>query len=238
LAASLDPYFDPEGLSARAVFTLDTASPTELRIDLTNTSTGAPAAFSNADQILTGISFDLGAPGYNGDPMITGGTVFTGPSSYSLNFNHVAPQLGPGEEVTGEWGYGNQDGTGLLPNFATAEMAQATAFGGTNLDGPVGIDGPQAGLASDPPQVPLGGLGAVIDTVVIRLTLDRPLSDLSFLEANGVRAEFAPTPRSWCQNRDAPGAGGRHSYSVCSVAAEARSGIGPTTVSPRGRSGR
>jgi hypothetical protein len=178
------------GLSALAVFTLDTDNPTELVIELTNTSTGVPAGFDSADQLLTAISFDFGHPGFNGDAHITGGTVIIGPGGQSLNFSNVASQLGPGDDVSGEWGYGNMDGTGLLTNLVSATQSQTTDFGGANRDGPPNTDGPQAGISKDPPLVGLGGLGAVTDSVVITLSLDRPISDLDFLHANGVLAEF------------------------------------------------
>ena len=182
------------GLSAQAVFTLNTASAAELLIELTNTSTGLPAGFSNADQLLTSIAFDFGHPGYNGDAMITTGTVVIGPNGYSIDFEYVNPQLDEYDDVGGEWGYGNEDGTGLLTNFVSANKAQATRLPGANLDGPPNgnIDGPQGGIVTGRPEVDLdlGGLGAVADSVIITLTLDRPLADLNFLDANGVMAEF------------------------------------------------
>ncbi len=190
LTMSTDPMMEPNGLSVCAIFTLDEENPTELRIELINTSTGVPAGFNNAHQLLTGISFDFGEAGYNGDPVITGGIVVIGPDGRSINFELVDPQLGPGADVSGEWGYGNYDGSGLLTNFVSCNRAQATRLPGDNLDGPESIDGPQAGLCTDPPIVALGGLGAVADSVVIVLTLDAPLADLEFLYENGVRAEF------------------------------------------------
>lgn len=179
------------GLSAQATFVLDTGSPTILKIDLANTSTGVPAGFDSSDQILTGISWDFGDAGFRGaDPAITGGSVVIGPGGGSLNFSNVATQLGPGDDVSGEYGYGNMDGTGALANFVSGNTAQATPFGGPNLDGPPNIDGPQGGIVTNPPQVSLGGLGAVFDSVHIELTIDTPLSNLDFLTTNGVRAEF------------------------------------------------
>ncbi len=181
------------GLSAQAIFTLDTNNPTELMIELKNTSTGLPAFMSdpNAGQLLTAISFDFGAPGANAaDPAITGGSVVIGPGGYSIGFDHVAPQLGSGDDVTGEWGYGNTVGSGMLANHVSAMSAHTTPFGGPNLTGPVSLDGPEAGIATDPPLLALGGLGAVADSVVIHITLDAPLADLDFLTVNGVRAEF------------------------------------------------
>jgi len=178
------------GLSAKAIFTYDTTLPNILQIELFNTSTDVPAGFSNSDQLLTGISFDFGHPGYNGDPKILSGTVIIGHAGRSINFDKINPQLGSGNNVTGEWGYGNEDGTGLLTNFVTAEKARATAFGGANLDGPENIDGPQAGLCADSPLVVLDGLGAVADSVTITLTLDSSPGNLNFLTQNGVMAEY------------------------------------------------
>ena len=207
LNVSQDPSFDTDGLAAQATFTLDTSDPAELMIKLINMSTGVPPGFDNSDQLLTGISWDFGQLGYNGDPMIIGGTVIIGPDGRSIDFDQIDlldPQLGAGAYVSGEWGYGNMDGTGLLTNFVTATKSQATAFGGTNWDGPINIDGPQGGICTDPPWVSLGGLGAVADSVIITLTLDTSLANLNFLE-NGAVAEFGsdaaflvPEPATVC----------------------------------------
>ncbi len=181
------------GLSAQAIFTFDTNNPTELRIELKNTSTGLPAFMSdpNASQLLTAISFDFGAPGANAaDPALIGGFVVIGPGGYSIGFDHVASQLGSGDDVTGEWGYGNTVGSGMLANHVSVMTSHTTSFGGSNLTGPVSLDGPEAGIATDPPLTAVGGLGAVADSVVIHITLDAPLADLDFLADNGVRAEF------------------------------------------------
>lgn len=184
------PVQNLNGLSVQAIFTLDTANPTELKIELFNTSTGVPVGFGNDDQLLTAISFDFGHPGFNGDAMITSGTVVIGPGGQSVNFDNVVSQLGAGADVSGEWGYNNFDGTGLLTNFVSATRSQTTRFPGDNLDGPENIDGPEAGISTSPPLVSIGGLGAVSDSVIIQLTLDSPLADLDFLQANGVMAEF------------------------------------------------
>jgi len=184
------PVQNLNGLSVKAIFTLDTNNPTQLTIELFNTSTGVPVGFGNADQLLTGISFDFGDPGYPGDPEITGGTVVIGPGGKSINFSEVITQLGPGDDVSGEWGYGNTNGSGMLANFVSANSAQTTRFPGANLDGTDNIDGPQAGIAVDPPLVSIGGVGAVADSVIITLNLNSALSDLDFLQDNGARAEF------------------------------------------------
>lgn len=182
-------FSDPSGLAAEAEFTI--LNPTTLQIRLRNTSTGVPLGFDSADQLLTGLSWDFGHPGFNGDIMITGGTVLTGPTSSSLNFDIT--NVGPNADVGGEWGYGNMDGTGALTNFISGNEAQSTVFGGPNRDGPVGIDGPQAGLVASPVLVPLGGLGAIQDEIVATLTLSGELTKAALLhdlQSNGVRVEF------------------------------------------------
>lgn len=170
---------DPSGLSAKATF--DLLNPTTLQIALQNTSTGLPLGFSNSDQLLTSLSFDLGAAD------ILGGSAAIGSASAAVNFD--AGAFGPGADVGGEWGYGNGGTTGLLANFVSSNTAGAVALGGANLDGPGELDGPQGGLVANPILEPLGGLGAIQDEVVFTLTLSQPLSDLSFLN-NGVIAEF------------------------------------------------
>lgn len=180
---------DGSGLAAEAEFTL--LNPTTLQVRYRNLSVGAPGGFSNADQILSGVSWDFGHPGYNGDTAITGGSVVTGPTSSSLNFS--ISNVGPNADVSGEFGYGNMDGTGALTNFVTSNTAVATPFGGANLDGPVSIDGPQGGLVANPAIVPLGGLGAIQDEVIATVSLSIPYTDgelLTDLLGNGVRFEF------------------------------------------------
>lgn len=178
---------DPSGLSAEVEFTL--LNPTTLEVRVQNTSTGAPMGFDSADQLLTGVSWDTGDLGINlGDPEIVGGSIVIGPTSSSLNFDTGA--YGPGTNVGGEWGYGNMDGSGGLPNMISGNTAQVTAFGGPNLDGPASIDGPQAGLVASPEVVGLGGLGAIQDEVIATLTISEPLSDLQFLYDHFVRVEF------------------------------------------------
>ncbi len=174
------------GLSAEAEFTL--LDSTTLQVRLKNTSTSIPAGFDSSDQLLTGISWDFGHPGYNGDALIISGSVVIGPSSETVNFD--TGYYGSGSDVGGEYGYGNQDGTGALTNFFSGNSAQATVFGGANLDGSASIDGPQAGLLSAAASIPLGGNGAIRDEIIATLTLNEPLADLGFLEDNGVRVEF------------------------------------------------
>jgi hypothetical protein len=180
-------FSDPSGLSAEAEFTLLNATTLEVR--LRNTSTGVPGGFSNSDQILTGLSWDFGLAGTNpGDVEITGGSVIIGPTSASMNFD--TGSYGAGADVSGEYGFGNNDGSGAMLNFISSNTAQATPFGGANLDGPAGLDGPQGGLIADPILVPLGGLGAISNEYIATLTLSGPLADLSFLDDNGAQVEF------------------------------------------------
>jgi hypothetical protein len=188
-AGGLFTFSDGSGLSAEAEWTM--IGPSTLQIRLKNTSTGGPGGMSNSDQILTGLSWDFGHPGFNGDVMILSGSVVIGPNSQSLNFD--TGSYGPGYDVSGEWGFGNMDGTGALTNFISSSQAQATPFGGPNLDGPVNIDGPQAGLVAATPVVPLGGIGAIADEIVATIQLDGPYTQqqlLTDLLRNGVRVEF------------------------------------------------
>ena len=186
-AGQLLLFSDPSGLSAEVEFTL--INPTTLQIRTRNTSAGVPLGFSNADQLLTGMSFDFGLPGMNpADPVITGGSVLTGPTSASINFDIL--NVGANADISGEFGYGNTAGSGGLINVLTSNSSQATPFGGVNLDGPANINGPQGGLVADPVLVPLAGLGAVSNEYIATLTLDKPLADLSFLIDNLVRVEF------------------------------------------------
>ncbi|MFT5423187.1 MAG: hypothetical protein ACI89L_000961 [Phycisphaerales bacterium] len=201
-SAQIFVFNGPGGLAAEAEFTL--INPTTLEVRLKNISTGVPLGFSNSDQLLTGISWDFGIAGVNDptDAHIIGGFVEIGSSSFSVDFD--TGSYGSGTDVSGEFGYGNNDGSGMKLNFFSANSAGATSFGGPNLDGPAGLDGPQPGLISSAFSLPLGGLGAIQDEVVATLTLDQSLTDLSFLWANGMRVEFGsdaafitiPTPAS------------------------------------------
>jgi len=180
-------FSDASGLSAEAEFTLSGGGST-LTIRLKNTSTGAPMGFGSADQILTSVSFDLGAAGENmGDPAITGGSATTGPMSASVNFDVM--NVGSSADVSGEYGFGNGGATGLKPNYVSGNTSGVTPFGGANLDGPASLNGPQGGLVANPAVTDLGGLGAIQDEVIAVLSIAPPLADLSFL-ANGVTIEY------------------------------------------------
>lgn len=180
-------FTDPSGLSAEAEFTMINATTVQIR--LRNTSTGVPIGFSNSDQILTGLSWDAGLPGDNpGDPSITGGSAEIGANSASVNFD--TGNYGPGTDIGGEWGYGNVGNSGAMQNAVSGNTAGITPFGGANLDGSPNLNGPQGGLVASPILVPMGGLGAIEDEIMIEITLDTAISGLSDLIGNGARVEF------------------------------------------------
>ena len=180
--ATLLTFADPSGLSASADFTL--IDPITLGIVLTNTSTGYPSGFSNSDQLLTSIAFDL-----PGSIAITGGTAVISPSSYSVNFD--MGYYGAGANVSPEWGYGNEGSTGFETrvNFVSTIVAGTTTkFAIGNLDGPSSLDGPQGGLTNG--LIDMGSeLGAIRNSVIFTLTLGNTIPDLSFLD-NGAIVEF------------------------------------------------
>ncbi len=178
-------FDDPSGLSAEVEFTL--VDPMTLVVRARNTSTAAPVGFDSADQLLTGVSWEFPEVGMD-TVEITGGSVVIGASSQTVNFS--TGSYGPGTDVSGEFGFGNGGGSGQMTNFVSGNTAQATPFGGANLDGPVNLSGPQGGLISATPIVPIGGLGAIEDEIVATLALDTPLPDLAFLAENGVQVEF------------------------------------------------
>lgn len=171
---------DPSGLSADVTFEL--VNPTTLKVTTKNTSVGVPGGFSNADQILTSVAWDFG-----GITSITGGSVKTGPSSASINFS--VTNVGANADVSGEYGYGNGGTTGLTPNYISGNTAGITPFGGANLDGPGGLNGPQGGLVASPILVPIGGLGAISNEWVATLSLSNPIASLDFL-STGITVEY------------------------------------------------
>lgn len=193
---------DPSGLSAEVEFTL--LGPTSLMVRVRNTSTGVPVLnlkgdpFDNADQLLTSVSWD-----FVGNTTIIGGSVVIGsedPPNLSNSINFVATgggppvphSLGPGDDVGGEYGFGNSGTTGLLPNFISGNQAGTVArFDTANWDGPEELNGPQGGLVADPILIPLGGLGAIQNEIVATLDLDGdPLANLNFVTTHGVIVEF------------------------------------------------
>jgi len=217
-SADLVIFTDPSGMSAEAEFTL--LNSTTLQVRLKNTSTGAPAGFGGAAQILTVLSWDFGAAGNNpGDTQITGGTIVIGPTSQTINFD--TGSYGPGTNVGGEWGFGNNDTSGGLMNLISANTSGATPFGGPNLDGPAGLDGPQGGLVANPPVADLGGQGAIQDEVIATLNLSLAISNLNFLAANGTMVEFG-SDALFIPGNSAPAPGGLCVLAMAGVCARRR----------------
>lgn len=182
-AASADifTFSDSSGLSAEAEFVLVDA--TTLAVRLTNTSTGLPDGFDNADQLLTAISWDFGD-----GTRITGGSVIIGDDSETVNFDTYR---GEGENVSGEWGYGNGGTTNMHDNFISAMRAGTEArFGSENLDGPTNLNGPQGGILAGDFLMDLGGLGAIQNQILAQVTLSQAISDLSFLHNGLITVEY------------------------------------------------
>ncbi|RMF94377.1 MAG: PEP-CTERM sorting domain-containing protein [Candidatus Schekmanbacteria bacterium] len=160
-------FSDPSGLSAEAEFSVVDS---KLQIILTNNSSGVPIGFDNGDQLLTSVAFDLPSGVF-----ISGGRAFINTGSISENFDRISSQLTEGADVSVEWGYGNssQTGFGSSNNFISTMKSGTTPFvyatSKTNLDGPINLDGPQAGLTNG--VIPLGGLGAINNSIIVKLDI-------------------------------------------------------------------
>ncbi len=187
-------FSDSSGLASEAIFSVAGG---QLQIQLTNLSTGVPQGFSNSDQLLTSIAFDLPS-----GAAIIGGSTEIGIGSYSVNFDNVSSQLTEGADVSVEWGFGNVSKTGFgnSNNFVSAMKSGITPFmnatKNTNLDGPVNIDGPQAGLTNG--VLSLGGLGGIHNSIIAKLDLNgidltnmsTADSTLSYISSNSVIFEW------------------------------------------------
>lgn len=203
------------GLNAEAVFTY-TAGSNTIDILLINTSTAKPTilnAYTDgqnaANQLLTGLGFDLGGLS------ITGGTAYVAAGSQTMNFDPNGPPppvsldaTGCGSNpclsfvVSGEWGYRNNPSATDIStdrifgpaldskNGISALESHTTPFGGTNLDGTAGLNGPQGGLVADPALYGLGGLGAIQDAAFFRLVLSGNIANDFVFDPSLVRFEF------------------------------------------------
>ena len=192
-----DPYITPDGkelglvfdegtgLSGQAIFKLGADNKT-IEILLTNTSTAIPDVpyFDNpADQVLTSLYFDLGAPGLNpGDPVIIGGAAWVASGSIGVA---GATGLVEGDDISHLWGYGNyQYGdpmSYLSPNFITTLTSHATPFEPGKLQGPNygGVSALNLDGAFDT------GLPLISDTVYAVVNLDQPIASLADLIGPG-----------------------------------------------------
>jgi len=185
-SAATITFDDGSGHSGLAEFSLP--SSTQLRIVLQNTSSN-PA--SDAPGLLTSLAFDL-----PGQMSITGGSVTVTEGSKSINFLVGTDPVFVfgGDDVSGEWGYGNSGTTGFdsLVNYVSTNTAGVVPFGGVNLDDTESLNGPQGGLAT--PDWVHGGLGGIVDSVTFDLNLSGPLDSVSFLD-NGAIIEFGSDER-------------------------------------------
>lgn len=179
-----------EGHSATVEFTYEIGTQVLVLVITEKSDFGDGAGFETADLLLTTVSWDFGLPGAGaGDNSIAGGAAKTSGGSSSVNFS--VQNVGDDADVSGEYGYGNADGSMALLNFISGNVGGTTDFGGDNLDGPAEIDGPQAGLISDDNLDLLpSNFGAINDQITVTLTLDSTLADLDFLAQNGVRVEY------------------------------------------------
>ena len=156
------------GQTASADFSFINA--TQLQIILTETTPTATFSLTGAPAILTSLGFLLPDSTVI-NPASSTVTIYTGSASFGFDLGDLLA----GADVSGEWGatVGNLP-IGTTPStswdFVSTNTAQVTQFGGTNRDGPSGLDGPQGGLLDD--SASRGGLGVVDNSVLILLNLD------------------------------------------------------------------
>jgi len=173
---------DGSGLAVRATF--EQLDARVMRVTVWNISTSMPVDLDGdtSNQLLTSISFDLG-DGIG----ITNGTAILGAGAATVNFDNVPAQLGPGDDVSAEWGYGNStQNAPLAYNFITTNQAHSTRFTSGNLDGPTNLSGPQGGLLASPPLMDIGGLGGITGPVVFTLDLNDDWNIATFSPASAV----------------------------------------------------
>lgn len=151
------------------------------------------SGIDSACRLLSSIGWSPGALGSN---QITGGSAFVpiGETYFGDIAGGPTTVAGSDFDWSAEWGYANDDppdnidqfptdGTADTFDFASTNAAQATGFGGTNRDGPAGLDGPQGGILSSF-FTGAGGLGYVQDRLRVTLTFGTVLgaSDLTALQ--------------------------------------------------------
>ncbi|MCP3979028.1 MAG: hypothetical protein GY716_06805 [bacterium] len=167
-------------------------SSTSIQVRLRNHSSGVPGGFTATQQLLSGISFDIGLSGANFlDASIAAGTVAIGANSSTVNFD--SGDYVEGYDVSGEYGYSNSNGSGHFQNFlSSAEFGgNFVPFGGENLDGPTGVLGPEGGLVSIVDLVPLGDTAAIRSEIVATISLTGfPINSIEDIVSNGVRISF------------------------------------------------
>jgi hypothetical protein len=132
----------PGAMAASADFELGVIN--TLRVTLTNTGTGNPAA---PGDILTALFFNLA-----GDPSLSSDSALLGPGSTVIHGPTTSTNPAP-NGVGGEWAYTNNL-QGLVPN--ANEGIGSSGFGifgnatfpGANLQGPVAVNGVQYGITT------------------------------------------------------------------------------------------
>lgn len=195
------------GLNAEAIF--HQVDATHIDITLINISTAQPtilndnytASQNSANQLLVGLGFDLGVA-------ITGGSAFIASSPSSTGLFDTGT-YGAGTNVSVEWGFANNvtftavnfapgcptgGCTVTMADYLSTISAQTTVFQAVNgshpnLDGPSSLNGPQPGMATNPPLYALGGVGATETATLYHLILSGPV-DLTNFDPSTVRFEF------------------------------------------------
>jgi hypothetical protein len=186
--AVLVTYTGSNGLSATADYTL-LGGGTTLQILLTNTSVPTAAVNGSSNMVLSSLNFDLGGA------QITGGSAALGSGSNvvtrdgnTTNWETVAS----GYNLNAEYGFSNVgvgNSGGLLstdPDCANALNAVTSHNnGGNNVSNFAGTGKPNAnglefGLVATGSSA-FGHSNFILNSVLLTLTLDTALNDLSFL---------------------------------------------------------
>ncbi len=169
----------PTGQTASADYSFVNA--TTLQIILTETTPAGDSSITGALAILAGLGFKLP------DAAVIAGTGASGSGGHTAVIAAGSATVGfgttrsAGQEINREWGAtngakGDFDGTGsLLGNelfdfVSTIGSSGVVDFGGTNYDGPPGLDGPQGGMLDD--SAAAGGAGVVDNSIVFTIILD------------------------------------------------------------------
>lgn len=177
------------GSNLSAAVTFDTSG-TNLLVTLANTSSADTLAPSD---VLTAVFFNI-----SGDPML-GRTAAVLTNGSTVLFPVSGAGTDPGGGVGGEWAYkaGLAGGPGGaeqgISSTGLGLFASSNNFPGTNLQGPVGVDGLQYGIASA--GYAGGGNAAVTGAnALIKSSVEFELSGLptgfSLSDISGVRFQY------------------------------------------------
>lgn len=181
---------DPlNGLAARATFDI---SGHQLLIQLENTSTGVPAGFSAAEQLVVSLGLNLPV----GVAFASGDSAVIGAGSHGLG---AWSARGAGDSVAEQWLWSNSFGGDLLAayrNIVTTSSglpAGSVGFGGHNSS----VGGPYGGIAPNPLHLAIPpNQPAVRSRIDFTLTLTGTLSAAQLAEvAQGSMVEFGSDAR-------------------------------------------